>query len=337
MAAFLGRDPGDIVFTSGGTEAANLAVLGTVEAPRCGRGEAVRAVLGRGAPRGARVGPGRGTCRAQTRACCPSTTSGVLDLDALARTLVVALHARRRDDGQQRDRRRAAAGRRRRRGAAPRPAGVRLHRRGAGRALPRPRRGRRRRRPGVAQRPQGGRPGRHRCAGGGPAGGPDGAPARRRAGARAAQRHPGRGRCGRARHGAATRRGRASRGGAAGGGAARPAAPTGCLRRCPTRVRTVPRRTSPSCPGTCTCACRGSSARSCWWPSAGRGSASRAARRVPAARSSPATSSPPWASRPSWPQAPSASPWATAPPRQTSTVRWPSVPGVVGRAAPSGR
>ena len=28
VAAFLGRDPGDIVFTSGGTESANLAVLG---------------------------------------------------------------------------------------------------------------------------------------------------------------------------------------------------------------------------------------------------------------------------------------------------------------------
>lgn len=32
VAAFLGRDPGDVVFTSGGTESANLAVLGTAEA-----------------------------------------------------------------------------------------------------------------------------------------------------------------------------------------------------------------------------------------------------------------------------------------------------------------
>ena len=32
VAAFLGRDRGDIVFTSGGTESANLAVLGTAEA-----------------------------------------------------------------------------------------------------------------------------------------------------------------------------------------------------------------------------------------------------------------------------------------------------------------
>ena len=41
VAAFLGRDPGEIVFTSGGTEAANLAVLGTAEAAFRQRGEAV--------------------------------------------------------------------------------------------------------------------------------------------------------------------------------------------------------------------------------------------------------------------------------------------------------
>jgi cysteine desulfurase len=41
VAAYLGRDPGEIVFTSGGTEAANLAVLGTAEAAFRTRGEAV--------------------------------------------------------------------------------------------------------------------------------------------------------------------------------------------------------------------------------------------------------------------------------------------------------
>jgi cysteine desulfurase len=41
VAAFLGCDPGEIVFTSGGTEAANLAVLGTAEASFRQRGEAV--------------------------------------------------------------------------------------------------------------------------------------------------------------------------------------------------------------------------------------------------------------------------------------------------------
>ena len=70
VAAFLGRDPGDIVFTSGGTESANLAVLGPAEAARQERGEAVRAVLGGGAPGRTRVGAGRGQGRA--RSCASS-------------------------------------------------------------------------------------------------------------------------------------------------------------------------------------------------------------------------------------------------------------------------
>ena len=41
VAAYLGRDPGDIVFTSGGTESANLAVLGPAEAARQANGEAL--------------------------------------------------------------------------------------------------------------------------------------------------------------------------------------------------------------------------------------------------------------------------------------------------------
>src|ERR1700756_1043169 len=41
VAAFLGRDPGEIVFTSGGTEAANLAVFGTVENAQRTRREAL--------------------------------------------------------------------------------------------------------------------------------------------------------------------------------------------------------------------------------------------------------------------------------------------------------
>ena len=41
VAAFLGRDAGEIVFTSGGTESANLAVLGAAEFALYERGEAV--------------------------------------------------------------------------------------------------------------------------------------------------------------------------------------------------------------------------------------------------------------------------------------------------------
>jgi len=86
VASFLGRDPGDIVFTSGGTEAANLAVLGTVEAARCGRGEAVllcSAVEHPAVRESARAAAHAG---ADSRVL-PVDRSGVLDLDALARTL----------------------------------------------------------------------------------------------------------------------------------------------------------------------------------------------------------------------------------------------------------
>jgi len=86
VASFLGRDPGDIVFTSGGTEAANLAVLGTVEAARCGRGEAVllcSAVEHPAVRESARAAAHDG---ADSRVL-PVDRSGVLDLDALARTL----------------------------------------------------------------------------------------------------------------------------------------------------------------------------------------------------------------------------------------------------------
>ena len=86
VATFLGRPPGDIVFTSGGTEAANLAVLGTVDAARCGRGEAVllcSAVEHPAVRESARAAAHAG---ADSRVL-PVDGSGVLDLDALARTL----------------------------------------------------------------------------------------------------------------------------------------------------------------------------------------------------------------------------------------------------------
>ncbi len=84
-----------------------------------------------------------------------------------------------------------------------------------------------------------------------------------------------------------------------------------CWRPCP--GRTAPcRPASRSCRGTCTCACRVSSGKRCWWPSAPKGCVSPADRPAPAGPSSPATCWPPWAQPPSWPPAPSASRWVTA-------------------------
>ena len=101
------------------------------------------------------------------------------------------VHAGRGHDGQQRDRRRRSRSATSwRRCGGERPQAVRLHRRRPGRALARPGRGHRRRRPGVAQRPQGRGAGRRRRAGRGPRVALDGAPARRRAGARAAAAGP---------------------------------------------------------------------------------------------------------------------------------------------------
>ena len=85
VAAFLGRDPGDIVFTSGGTESANLAVLGPAEAAPPGRGRGGAADLRRRAPGRTRVGPGRGEGRAARREELPVDATGIVDPDALGR------------------------------------------------------------------------------------------------------------------------------------------------------------------------------------------------------------------------------------------------------------
>ena len=284
---------------------------------RAGRGRA--AVLGRGAPRGPRVGAGCGRPRRRHPRAARRRVGRARSRRA-GPCPVVALHPRRGDDGEQRDRGGAAPGRRRRPRAASRTAGARLHRRRAGRPLPRPRRSRARRRPRLAQRPQGGRAGRHRRPGGGPAGSPGGPPTRRRPGARTAERHPGRGGSGRPGHRAAARRARARQGGAPGGRARGTGSARACWRRCPTHTARCPTG-SPSCPGTCTCACRESSGRSCSWPSARRACAFPAARPVRAVRSRPAPFSPPWALPPTWQQAPSASRWGTARPMRTSIAR----------------
>ncbi len=103
VAAFLERDPGEIVFTSGGTEAANLAVLGTLDAARHDGREAVALVSAVEHP------AVRESCRAaaQDGADCrelPVDEAGVLNLDALAqalssRTTLVAVMAANNETG----------------------------------------------------------------------------------------------------------------------------------------------------------------------------------------------------------------------------------------------
>ena len=103
VAAFLGRDAGEIVFTSGGTEAANLALLGTLDAARHGGREAV--VLTTAVEHPAVLE----SCRAAARDGAdvrelPVDRAGILDLDALARALssrctVVAVMAANNETG----------------------------------------------------------------------------------------------------------------------------------------------------------------------------------------------------------------------------------------------
>ncbi|HWF15412.1 MAG TPA: cysteine desulfurase family protein [Acidimicrobiales bacterium] len=86
VASFLGRDPGEIVFTSGGTEAANLAVLGTAEAALGARGEAVVVMSAVEHPAVRESAKAAGLVGVDVREL-PVDTGGVIDRDALARTL----------------------------------------------------------------------------------------------------------------------------------------------------------------------------------------------------------------------------------------------------------
>jgi cysteine desulfurase len=86
VAAFLGRDPGEIVFTSGGTEAANLAVLGTAEAACRARGEAVVLVSAVEHPAVRESAKAAGLTGVDVREL-PVDAAGVIDRDALDRAL----------------------------------------------------------------------------------------------------------------------------------------------------------------------------------------------------------------------------------------------------------
>jgi cysteine desulfurase len=86
VAAFLGRDPGEIVFTSGGTEAANLAVLGTAEAALRTRGEAVVLASAVEHPAVRESAKAAGQMGVDVREL-PVDRAGLLDRDALDRTL----------------------------------------------------------------------------------------------------------------------------------------------------------------------------------------------------------------------------------------------------------
>ena len=86
VAAFLGRDAGEIVFTSGGTESANLAVLGVAEMALRERGEAVvlwSAVEHPAVRESAKAAASSGVDVREL----PVDESGVVDLEALARAL----------------------------------------------------------------------------------------------------------------------------------------------------------------------------------------------------------------------------------------------------------
>ena len=86
VAAFLGRDPGEVVFTSGGTESANLAVWGPAEAARQDRGEAVLLYSAVEHPAVREAARAAAKAGLDTREL-PVDQHGIIDTDALARTL----------------------------------------------------------------------------------------------------------------------------------------------------------------------------------------------------------------------------------------------------------
>jgi cysteine desulfurase len=87
VAASLGRDPGEIVFTSGGTEAANLAVLGATEAALRTHGEAVLLVSAVEHPAVRESAKAAALLGAEVREL-PVDHRGLIDQDALAMDLL---------------------------------------------------------------------------------------------------------------------------------------------------------------------------------------------------------------------------------------------------------
>ena len=324
MAAFLGRDPGDIVFTSGGTESANLAFLGPAEAARQDRGEAV--LLSSAVEHPAVREAARAAAKAglDTREL-PVDPHGIVDPDALARTLSsrvtsVAIMTANNETGVIQPLADLIETINRRAPnayvftdavqaapyvdladvtAAADMVSLSAHKVGgpvgvgalaiAGRVVLQPRQ-------------YGGGQERERRSGTQDVAGAVGlATALRLVTAERATAGP--------RVAALRDRLRDGLLGAVAGRlphGARPAPGSRCSR------------------ATCTCASRASSARSSWSRWGSRTSASPAGRRAPAGRCSRATSCAPWGSHPSWRRARCASRWATARRRPTSTAPWPS-------------
>ncbi len=149
VAALIGAGSKDVIFTSGATEANNLAIKGAAEARRADGDHLVTVVTEHKAV----LDPLKRLERDGWRVTVlPVKSSGLVDLAALEAATTDADGARERDGGEQRDRRAAAD--QGSRGDCAREGRVVPHRRGAGGRQGAVRRRRAGRRPGVDDGPQ---------------------------------------------------------------------------------------------------------------------------------------------------------------------------------------